>query len=73
MREDEFVSMMNRLFGLACAECATCSMGLEPECVNGFYRHRGHDLCLAAKTHARMAVLEADYNGAIPAQETKRS
>ena len=61
MSEEEFVSMINRLCELACAECGSCAMGLEPECVNGFYRHHGHDLCPAAETHKRMDALEAEY------------
>ena len=51
------MDMMNRLCELACAECHKCAMGLEPERVDGYWRH-GHDLCLSPGTHDRMDAVE---------------
>ena len=69
MTEEDFVALMNGLFAIACAECPKCAMGLQPELVDGFWRHggvpdlniRGHMLCLAAKTHDKMESIEAEF------------
>ena len=57
--EADLVEIMDRLCRMACAECEKCAMGLEPEKINGYWRH-GHDLCRAAATHERISVFESE-------------
>lgn len=61
MTENERVEVMDRLCRLAVAECEKCAMGLEPEKINGFWRH-GHDFCRAGETHERISVIDNDLS-----------